>query len=175
MSQWNILATSYIRQGHYLIRILNRYGEFKRTPFRDVLLGHVDNTDEFIDALVREGPERLRSLSQIVPLDKEFQFELSDISEKMKEAVSPYMDSLADRTFHVRVSRRGHKGEISSLEIEKELDAFIMESLVKAGKKAKVDFDDPDFIVIAETLGNWAGVGLISREMKERCHYIRVR
>lgn len=50
-----------------------------------------------------------------------------------------------------------------------------MESLEKAGKKAKVDFDDPDFIIIAETLGNWAGVGLISREMKERCHYIRVR
>jgi len=175
MTEWNIMATSYMRQERYLIRMLNRYGEFKRTSFRDVLLGHVDDTDEFLAALEREEPERLRSLSQIVPLEKEFHFELPDLNEKLKEAVTPYIDSLTDKTFHVRVSRRGHKGEISSLEIEKELDAFIMECLAKSGKVAKVDFEVPDFIVIVETIGNWAGVGLIPREMKARCHFIRVK
>lgn len=164
-----------MREERHLLRILNRYGEFKRTQFRDVLLGHVDDTAEFLDALEREEPERLRSLSQVVPLEKDFYFELSDIMEKLTDALSPYIEQLENKSFHVRVSRRGHKGEISSLEIEKELDAFIMGTLAKAGKAAKVDFDDPDLIIIVETIGNWAGVGLISREMKERCHFVRVK
>lgn len=163
-----------MREERHLLRILNRYGEFKRTQFRDVLLGHVDDTNEFLEALGREEPERLRPLSQVVPIDRDFLFDLPDLSGKLKEAVTPYIDSLAERRFHVRVGRRGHKGEISSLEIEKELDAFIMESLAKAGKEAKMDFEDPDLIIIVETIGDWAGVGLISREMKERFHFIKV-
>lgn len=175
MAEWNILATSFMREERHLIRILGRYGEFKRTPFRDVLLGHVDDASEFLETLEREGPERLRSLSQVVPLDKDFHFELSDIREKLMDALSPYVEELENKSFHVRVSRRGHKGEISSLEIEKEMDAFIMGSLAKAGKEARIDFDDPDLIIIVETIGNWAGVGLITREMKERYHFIRVK
>lgn len=74
-----------------------------------------------------------------------------------------------------RVKRRGHKGELSSLEIEKEMSAFIINALENAGKQAQVNFEDPDKFIIVETIGNRAGVGLITREMRERYPLIRVK
>jgi hypothetical protein len=34
---------------------------------------------------------------------------------------------------------------------------------------------DPDHIIVVETVADWCGVGLITREMKERLPFIKVR
>ena len=46
------------------------------------------------------------------------------------------------------------------------MDAFIMESLDRAGKQAQINCEDPDKIIIVETIENRAGVGLVTKEMK---------
>jgi tRNA(Ser,Leu) C12 N-acetylase TAN1 len=178
MKEWNILATATREQERYLLRFLNEYGEFKGSGFRDVLLGRVEEVDGFLRALEtlrEENPIKLNPLSQIVPLEKTFHFDLSDFKEQLKEILSSYVDRIENKRFYLRVKRRGHKGEISSLEVEKEVADFIMGALEKAGKKAQVSFNDPDCILIVETIRNWAGVGFITQEMKEKYSFIRIK
>jgi tRNA(Ser,Leu) C12 N-acetylase TAN1 len=178
MKELNILATATREQGRYLLRFLNEYGEFKGSGFRDVVLGRVKEIDAFLRALENlreENPMKLNPLSQIVPLERTFHFDLSDFKEKLKEILSSYVDRIENKKFYLRVKRRGHKGEISSLEVEKEVADFIMGALEKAGKKAQVSFKDPDCILIVETIGNWAGVGFITKEMKEKYSFVRIK
>jgi len=176
--EWNILATANRRQERYLLRILSRYGEFKGSGYRNVVIGRVEDVDTFLETLEnlkQEKPEKLRSLSQIVPIERTFLFELSDFMNKLRDAISPHIELLENSRFYVRVERRGHKGEISSLEVEQEMDAFILEVLKNTGKLAQVSFKDPEKIIIVETIENRAGVGLITREMKEKYFFIKVK
>jgi tRNA(Ser,Leu) C12 N-acetylase TAN1 len=177
--EWNVLATAFMRKERSLLRFLREFGEFKGSGFRDVIIGAVEDLDAFletIESLRREHPERVRHLSQIVPLEKTFQFDVSDYREKLKEALAPYVEELENECrFYIRVKRRGHKGELSSHEIEQEMSAFIIDAVEKAGKKAQIKFEDPDKLIIVETIGNRAGVGLITRVMRERYPFIRVK
>ena len=177
MTMWNILATAKLRQERSLLRLLSHYGEFKGSGFRDVVLGRVGDVEAFLkalEALRQENPGKLNNLSQIVPLEKTFQFEVSDFMDKAKEAIPTLVERLENKKFHVRVKRRGHKGEISSQAVERELADFVFDLLEKGGKKAQVSFADPDAVIILETIGNWAGIGLVIKEMKEECPLVRL-
>ncbi len=158
--------------------LLKKLGEFRHSGYRDVVLGHVGDVRGFLDALEDmrlKSPGKLRPLGQVVPIEGNFQFDVTDFAEKAEEAVSRYVDQLADCRFFVRVVRRGHKGEISSQDTEKKLDGFIMESLGKEGEKAVVDIEGFEKMIVLETAGNVAGIGLITRRMKERYPLIKIR
>ncbi len=177
--EWNVLATAFMRKERHLLRLLSAYGEFRGSGFRDVIVGKVENVETFLEALAntgREHPGRLRYLSQIVPIGKTFQFELSDFKEKVKDAIVAYMEQMENNCrYYIRIKRRGHKGELSSMEIEKELSAFLLDALAKVGKRAQVRFEDLDTFIVVETIGNRAGIGLITRTLRERYPFIRVK
>jgi tRNA(Ser,Leu) C12 N-acetylase TAN1 len=178
MKEWNILVSTHWGQERKSLRFLSQHGEFKSSGFKDLLQGHVENVNLFLDKLElmrQENPNRINSLSQIVPLERTFYFELPDFMEKLKQIVLPYAGRIEDKKFYVRVKRRGHKGEMSSQEIEKEVAGFVIEKLEKAGKDAQVSFGDPDVILVVETIANWAGVTLITREMKEKYPLVKVK
>jgi len=178
MKEWNILATAQKRQERYLLQLLNKFGEFRDSGYRDVVIGYVTDVHAFLEALEtirQETPGKMRSLGQIVPIESNFQFDVADFMDKAKEAISPYINQLENSSFFVRVARRGHKGEISSMEAEKELAAFILESLEKDGKQAMVNIEGFEQMVVLETAGNLAGVGLITREMKEKYPFIKIK
>lgn len=44
-----------------------------------------------------------------------------------------------------------------------------------AGKQAKVDFEAPDKIIVVEMVQNECGVGLITKEKKERFPFIKIK
>ncbi|MDA8091032.1 MAG: THUMP domain-containing protein [Nitrospiraceae bacterium] len=176
--QWNILATAKRRQESYLLRLLKELGEFRHSGYRDVVFGYVASVQAFLDALedIRlKHPGKLGPLGQVVPIERNFQFEAATFLDKAMEAVSPYIAQLEGIRFFVRVMRRGHKGEISSQEIEKKLDNFILESLKKNGKEAVVNIEEFDKMIVLETAGNLAGAGLITREVKERYPFIKIK
>ena len=178
MKEWNILATAYWGRGKDALQLLSLHGEFKGSGFKDVLQGYVGNVNLFLEKieLMRgENPDKMASLSQILPLDRTFSFSISDFMDKLKESVLPGIEIVEGRKFYVRAKRRGHKGEISSLEIEKKISSFIFEELEKAGKQAQVSFTDPDMVIVIETIANRAGVAFISREMKEKYPLIRIK
>jgi tRNA(Ser,Leu) C12 N-acetylase TAN1 len=154
------------------------HGEFKGSGFKDVLRGHVEDVGLFLgqlELLRQQSSGRIDSVSQVVPLEQTFYFELPDFMEKLKETILPYVERVENKKFYVRVKRRGYKGEISSQEIEKELAEFVIEKLEKAGKDTQVSFGDPDVILVVETIANWAGVTLITREMKEKYPLVKVK
>jgi tRNA(Ser,Leu) C12 N-acetylase TAN1 len=95
---------------------------------------------------------------------------------KAKAALLPFVELLAGKRFYVRLERRGHKGQIVSPEVERELDAFIEQTLAAAGRKpAPVDFEHPDaVVVVVETIGDRCGVGLLTRETMDRYDCVRV-
>jgi len=39
----------------------------------------------------------------------------------------------------------------------------------------RTDFDDPDYLVVAETLGEEGGVGLVTREQRSRYPFVEAR
>ncbi len=178
MKEWNILATAFWGRGKEALRLLTLHGEFKGSGFKDVLQGYVEDVNPFLQKLEstrRENPDKIAPLSQILPLERTFSFDLSNFMDKLKEAISPYAEKIEGKKFYVRAKRRGHKGEMSSLEIEKEISSFIFEELQKAGKQAQVSFSDPDVFIIVETIANRAGIAFITREMKEKYPLIRIK
>lgn len=48
MMEWNILATAIKRQERYLLRLLSRYGEFRGSGYRDVVMGRVEDNERKI-------------------------------------------------------------------------------------------------------------------------------
>jgi adenylyl- and sulfurtransferase ThiI len=178
MQEWNILATAFWGRGKDALRLLTPHGEFKGSGFKDVLQGYVEDVHLLLDKLElmrQENPDKITSLSQILALERTFTFNLPDFMDKLKETVLPYVEKVEGKKFYVRVKRRGHKGEMSSLEIEKEISSFIFEKLEEAGKPAQVSFSDPDVIIIVETIANRAGVALVTREMREKYPLIKVK
>jgi tRNA(Ser,Leu) C12 N-acetylase TAN1 len=178
MKEWNVLVATHWGQEKKVLRFLSQHGEFKSSGFKDVLQGHVEDVNLFLDKMElmrQENPSRIDSLSQIVPLERTFSFKLQDFMDKLKETILPYVEKVEDKKFYVRVKRRGHKGEISSQEIEKEIAGVIIENLEKAGKQAFVSFGNPDVIIVVETIANWAGVTLITKEMKEKYALLKVK
>lgn len=178
MKEWNILATAFWGRGKDAMRLLTLHGEFKGSGFKDVLQGHVDDVKLFLEKLEQirqENPERMTSLSQILPLERTFSFSLTDFMDKLKEAVLSYVEKIEGKKFHVRAKRRGHKGEMSSLEIEKEISSFIFDELQTNGKQAQVSFSDPDAVIVVDTIANRAAVALITREMREKYPLIKIK
>jgi hypothetical protein len=97
MQEWNILATAQRWREGSLLRLLRKLGEFRHSGFRDVLIGQVVDVHAFLEALEnlsKENPEKLRSLGQVVPVLRNFQFEAADFMERTKEAVFPYIGQL---------------------------------------------------------------------------------
>jgi tRNA(Ser,Leu) C12 N-acetylase TAN1 len=179
MHPWNVLATSQRFRESKLRRQLSPFkGKWRHTGFRDVIVGWVEDKDYFMREIQSEYekfPFNLAALSKLVPIDKTFEFTVEDFFEKAKEAVRPYIESIGDGSFHTRIERRGHKGELDSHTLEQELGEYIHGELEKLGRHPTTDFKDPDMIVLVETIGDEAGVALVTREMREKCHFVRIK
>jgi tRNA(Ser,Leu) C12 N-acetylase TAN1 len=152
---------------------LQELGNFHQTGFRDVVRGSVESLEAFLQEIERRC---FFSLSRVVPIEKSFTFSPSRVVEKFCEAVKPLLEKVGKgESFCVIVERRGLKGAFSSQKVAKEVGTFISKALEERDKeKPKVDLNDPDKAVIFETLGRWCGVGIISKEMREKYFYLKL-
>jgi protease I len=76
--------------------------------------------------------------------------------------------------FHVRAERRGHRGVIDSHACERALGAFLWEGLEARGGRPQVHFHDPDVVLAVEVVGDTAGLGLVTRELRARFPFVRI-
>lgn len=174
MKPWNVLITSLLGQERDVYRELRQTGDFRQTDFKDVFLGWTDDQETFLRTVLANTFLRER-LGKVVPIERTFPFHAEDFEEKLEKAIQVYLPRLAGSRFHVRMERRGFKGRLNSLEIEQKMDRLLKERLLEEGKGCEIDFKEPDHIVVAETVAGWCGVSLITREMKERYPFIKVR
>jgi hypothetical protein len=144
--------------------LLARWGRLRRTEFFNVAVMAVADTDSFLRefaAAVEQMPGILNAMSHVVPLKHVFAFkDASEFDEKLRYIALFYAPQLAGRSFHVRLRRRGLKGIISTPEEERLLDELLLEASTAAGKPGRITFEDPDYVLLIETVGESGGVAL---------------
>src|SRR3989337_358654 len=134
---WNVIVTLAEPTFRIARKLLARWGPLRRTEYHNVAVMAVSDTAAFLQefaAAVEESPGILNAMSHIVPFEHVFTFKnASEFDEKLREIAISYAPQLADKSFHVRLRRRGLKGIISTPEEERFLDDVLLEALAAAG------------------------------------------
>ncbi len=168
MHDWNVVVT--VREEGYnrARRLLGRFGSVDRTDFFNILVMRVADPRLLLEGLREEAdrePESVASLARVLPVDQTFTFQTpEEFDEKARLAVCAWLPTLAGKSFHLRMHRRGFKGKLSSMDEERFLDTYLLDALAMAGPPGRIAFTDPDAIIALETLGPRAGLSLWTRE-----------
>ena len=178
MPAWNVLATSLEGRRDALLIALRRLGKFRGGGYRNVVVGRVADQTELLDR-VREmlagDPLLPTALAKIVPIELTVRFDPNDPLLALAAAAERFVDRLSARSFFVRLERRGFKGRLHSPTLEREIGERVWRALEARGERPRVDFRDPDEIIVVETLGEDAGLALLSRELRKTYPFVKVR
>jgi len=175
--KWNILVTC--RQGgqRQLRNALRRLVRLRSSGFRNVLIGQVVDLEGVLAALaeLRERQPRLDDwLGKVLPVEHTFVVDADNFGAQLQAETSPLLDRLGGCSFHVRVERRGYKGVINTHATEQALGEHLYEAIEHRGQRPVVRFNDPDAVVVIEVIGEVAGIGLITRELRQRFPLVKI-
>jgi tRNA(Ser,Leu) C12 N-acetylase TAN1 len=164
MRDWNLIIS--VREGGYNAArdLLRQFAEVGRTHYFNVLVAKVDDPRALLETLTELSttvPEIPNFLARVVPLTVTFNFDSPEHFEtQAREAVLLWAGTLAGKSFHVRVHRRGFKKELPSPKEEEMLASALLEATRGAGTRGGISFEEPDAIVAVETVDNRAGMSL---------------
>ena len=168
MEQWNAIVTARADRLPKARKGLRALGRVQRTGFYNVLTVTVDEPQSFLERfeqLLTAHPELTGAVAHVFPAQQSFDFSSpAEFESKARDAALTWVPRLAGKTLHVRVHRRGRKGTLVSPEAERAIADALLAAIAATGKPARVSFDDPDAIVLIETIGNRAGISLLTRE-----------
>jgi len=164
MKDWNVVVT--VHDGGYAkaLQLLPQFGPVNKTPFYNILL--MQTTDERqlleeLNELTAREPASTSPLARVMPVIYTFTFQSPmEFETKARQTVSNWLPTLAGKGFHVRMHRRGFKGELSSMDEERFLDQYLLDALTLAGTPGHIDFTNPDAVIALETIGPQAGLSL---------------
>jgi tRNA(Ser,Leu) C12 N-acetylase TAN1 len=152
-------------------------GSATPTDFHNVLVVQVEDPERFVEQLalwVEREPGLLNTIAHVFVAQVSFFFDDEDAFEaEARHALVERLDELVGKSFHLRVHRRGFKGRHSSHELERRFGAFLLETLEAADQCGRIDFADPDVVVIIETVGRRAGVWFCQRQDRRRMPFLR--
>jgi tRNA(Ser,Leu) C12 N-acetylase TAN1 len=144
----------------------------KRSGFYNVLTMDVDDPAQLIaqiESLFAGHPQAGASVAHVFPAERCFDFSSpAEFASKARETALAWVPRLAGKSFHVRVHRRGRKGTLVSPDVERAVGDALIAAIHDAGSAARVAFDDPDAIVLIETVGGRAGMALLTRDDQRR-------
>jgi tRNA(Ser,Leu) C12 N-acetylase TAN1 len=176
--EWNVVIAVNTQGFGRAFAILSEFGTVKKTDFYNVLVMEARDVSRMLEDLREKSaqdPDFLSFLSRLVPVAQTFGYQtLDDFRKHAADTVMQWIPTLGGRSFHVRMHRRGFKSSMASPEEERFLDHVILEALERVGTPARVTFEDPDFIVAVETVGQRAGMSLWSREELQRYPFVRL-
>lgn len=178
MRDWNVVATIRNDDFKRACQILQQFGELGRTRFYNVVVLKVGDLRDFLErlsALAVNAPETLRHISRAIPCMSTFSFrDEPEFQNKAREVALGWSSQLSGKSFHVRMHRRGMKDGMSSQVEERFLDDALLTALEASGMPGSITFEDPDFIIDVETIGNQAGLSLWSRADLVRYPFLHV-
>ncbi len=176
MRDWNVVICVRERGFRSACELLDELGQLQRTDFYNVLVMRVEDTRAALEALKKMidiDPNITSYISKFVPSQAGFSFrDRKEFEDKACEILGKWAEAIAGHTFHVRMHRRGFKGKISSQQEEQFLAQFVLDVLHSKGEDAEISFEDPDFIISVETVGNQAGLSLWSRDDLNRYPFL---
>jgi tRNA(Ser,Leu) C12 N-acetylase TAN1 len=173
MKDWNVVISVYQDGFKRAVRALQQFGPVERSPYHNVLLMKVDDPIallEGVERLTDEIPAVYDAISRIAPATRTFEFQSAEeFQEKASSVVTEWLSRLAGRSFHVRFHRRGHKHDLRTPEVERVLDDILLDRLKQAGTPGTISFNDPDLVIVLDTVDDRAAVGCWARE-DMACH-----
>lgn len=178
MKEWNAVINVNEHGFKRAFTLLGEFGFVQKTEFFNVLLMQAYDVPTMLETLRERSskdPIYLSCLSRLIPISRAFIFQSpEEFESKARDIVLKWVFELAGKGFHVRMRRRGFKGKLSSVSEEHFLDDVLLEAMEKNGRPGHITFDNPDFIVAVETVGQWAGLSLWKREDLERYPFVRL-
>ncbi len=173
---WNVIVTLAEPTFRIARRLLARWGELRRTQYYNVATMAVADPAAFLrefSAAVAESPGMLNAMSHVLPFEHMFEFkDATEFEFKAREIALSHVPKLAGKSFHVRLHRRGLKGIISTPAEERFLDDVLLQALAAAGSPGRICFEDPDCVLLIETLGERGGLALWTREDLKRYRFL---
>jgi tRNA(Ser,Leu) C12 N-acetylase TAN1 len=178
---WNVVVTAYDWRGlRSARRLLQHYGEVARTEFHNVLVLKVADVAAFLEAISAAAEQDVsvrNDISRIMPAQATFAFATTaEFEDKARAIACQWADCVAGGSFHVRLHRRrgDSPARLSAQAEERSLDDSILERLRELGQPGRIDFQDPDYVIDIETVGQRAGMSLWSRDDLKRFPVLRV-
>ncbi len=168
MKEWNVVITVFQDGFRHALRALRKLGEVDHGHFHNVLGMKVDDPMALLQALEQQialEPALFDAISRVAPAMRTFEFHsVEEFKEKAKAAVLGWAPTLAGRSFHVRLHRRGFKHELESPQAEKYLGEALLDALAKQGTPGSISLSDPDMVISIDTVDHRAGLAIFSRE-----------
>jgi tRNA(Ser,Leu) C12 N-acetylase TAN1 len=175
---WNVVVT--IRESGFVsaCEFLEEFGRTEKTEFFNILVMRVEDVHSLLEGLrsrISEEPGVLNFLARVMPVKETFVFRTpEEFENKAKETALLWVQQLAGKGFHVRMHRRGFKGRLSSMDEERFLADILLETLEKQSTSGHITFDNPDAVLVIETIGQRAGMSLWSKEEMERYPFLHI-
>jgi tRNA(Ser,Leu) C12 N-acetylase TAN1 len=178
MRDWNVVVTVHEQRFVRACQLLEQFGAVGRTSYYNVLVMKVDDTGRFLKRLAEltsNVPEVLDAISRVVPAARTFDFQSAEeFQAKAREIALEWVPELANKSFHVRLHRRGREARLQSTHEEQILDEALLEALAAKGTPGRITFEDPDLVVAVETVSTRAGVSIWTREDLGRYPFLRL-
>jgi tRNA(Ser,Leu) C12 N-acetylase TAN1 len=176
-AEWNLLVTAQEGAARDLKRLLKRHGVFRWSEFRNVLLGQVTDSQEFLRVLsddLGKKPFVCSWLGKVLPIDISFQLHPATLVEDIQSRLPALIAGIRGKSFHVRVERRGHKGEVRTHDLERQLGDYLWEELERSAAHPTVSFKDPDVIIAVEIVGQTAGIAVVPRKLRQEFPFVKI-
>ncbi len=120
-------------------------------------------------------PPRGGSILHAVPAEVAFlHASAGALEDKLYPIFNAWAASAADKSFHVRLHRRGVHERRSVQDEEARLASYVFDGLDARRQSAQVDFEDPDVVFYVDVVGRWAGASRLTREAMQRYPFLRV-
>jgi tRNA(Ser,Leu) C12 N-acetylase TAN1 len=172
MTNWNVVITIQEHSFKQAWQGLKPLGVLAKTDFYNVLIMQTEDLRQTLQQIQKElnaDAALQAAISRVSPVTHSFTFQTAEQFETRARAiVETLLPEVANKTFHVRMHRRGFKGRLSSIDEEQFLDAYILDQLAQSGSPCKITFDNPDVVIVIETVAQQAGISIWSREDIER-------
>lgn len=177
MRDWNVVVSVRGECYQWARKHLREYARVDRTDFYNILALRVEDMAVFLVELrqATEADPKLRDcLARVMPAQHSFIFQTpEDFEARATQAVNNFLPQLAGKAFYVRMHRRGFRGVLASQREERLLARHVLETLQAAGTPGTVRFTDPDVVITLETIGQWAGMALWTREDLARYPFVQ--
>jgi tRNA(Ser,Leu) C12 N-acetylase TAN1 len=156
---------------------LQDIGPAEPGPYHNVLVMKVDDLMtvlEAIERLTEERPALYDAIARVAPAMRAFDFSSAEgFKDEAKSIVLEWLPSLAGKSFHARLHRRGPKPGLHTPDVERFLDDLIIEETARAGLPARISFTDPDAVIVIDTVDDRAGLAMWTHEDIARHRLVR--
>ncbi len=173
MIDWNVAVT--VRQGFdRAVALLRELGTVERTGLYNVVAMRVPDIRRLLEQILQADHRFFTTVSHVVPVTHKLSFaNVDEFERKARDVVLAWAPQLAGKSFHVRMRRRGRKGELHAHDLERRLGEALLAELARRGTPGRIAMENADAVIAIETIRDEAGLALWTRADLVRYPFLR--